>query len=63
MCARQTGSLRHSGETVAFLVACDRMEALIETMALMANHSARAAIRHDESGKGKYLPLSVFDEA
>jgi hypothetical protein len=27
----------------------------------MANHSARAAIRHDESGKGKYLPSSVLD--
>ena len=27
----------------------------------MANRSARAAIRHDESGKGKHLPLGRLD--
>jgi hypothetical protein len=49
--------------TVAFLVPRDRMEALLETMEILANPEAMRAIRRDQSGKGKYLPLSVLDEA
>ncbi len=44
----------HSGE---------RMEAPLETMEVMANPAAMRAIRRDQSGKGRYLPLSVLDEA
>jgi hypothetical protein len=55
--------VRQNHETVAFLVPRDRMEALLETMEIMANPKAMAAIRRDRSGKGKYLPLSVLDEA
>lgn len=58
---KQTISLRQNNETVAFLVPRERMEALLETMEIMANHKAMAAIRRDQSGKGKYLPLSVLD--
>jgi hypothetical protein len=47
---------------VAFLVPRDRMEALLETMEIMANPKAMRAIRRDQSGRGKYLPLSVLDE-
>ena len=60
--ARQTMSLRKQGETVAFLVPRERMEALLETMEILANPEAMRAIRRDQSGKGKYLPLSVLDE-
>lgn len=59
---KQTVSLRQDNETVAFLVPRDRMEALLETMEIMANPDAMRAIRRDQSGKGKYLPLSVLDE-
>jgi hypothetical protein len=37
---------RNSDETVAFLVPRDRMEALLETMKIMANPRAVAANRH-----------------
>ncbi len=59
---KQTVSLQENNETVAFLVPRDRMEALLETMEILANPEAMRAIRRDQSGKGKYLPLSVLDE-
>jgi antitoxin YefM len=61
--SKQTVSLRKNDETVAFLVPRDRMEALLETMELLANPEAMRAIRRDQAGKSKYLPLSVLDEA
>ena len=60
---KQTMTLRQDNETVAFLVPRERMEALLETMEIMANPEAMRAIRRDQSGKGKYLPLSALDEA
>ncbi len=60
--SKQTVSLRQDDETVAFLVPRERMEALLETMEIMSNPEAMKAIRRDQSGKGKYLPLSVLDE-
>jgi PHD/YefM family antitoxin component YafN of YafNO toxin-antitoxin module len=52
----------HGGRTEAFLVPRKRMEMILETMELLANPKAAAAVRRDRSGKGKYLPLSVLDE-
>jgi antitoxin YefM len=60
--SKQTVSLRQDNKTVAFLVPRDRMEALLETMEILANPQAMRAIRRDQSGKGKYLRLSVLDE-
>ena len=60
--AKQTVSLRQDDETVAFLVPRDRMEALLETMEILANPEAMKALRRDQSGEGKYLPLSVLNE-
>ena len=59
---KQTVSLCDKNETVAFLVPRDRMEALLETMEILANPEAMRAIRRDQSGKGRYLPLAVLDE-
>ncbi len=59
---KQTVSLQQDNETVAFLVPRERMEALLETMEILANPQAMRAIRRDQSGKGKYLPLSALDE-
>lgn len=59
---KQTVSLRQDDETVAFLVPRDRMEALLETMEILTNPKAIKALHRDQSGKGKYLPLSVLDE-
>lgn len=41
----------------------DDFDSLLETMELLANPEAMRAIRRDQSGKGKCLPLSVLDEA
>ena len=60
---KQTLSLRQNNETVAFLVPRERMEALLETMEILANPQAMRAIRRDQSGKGKYLSLSLLDES
>jgi hypothetical protein len=60
---KQTVSLRQDDKTVAFLVPRARMEALLETMEILANPEAMKAIRRDQAGKGKYLPLSVLDES
>jgi ATP phosphoribosyltransferase len=58
----ETVSLRRNNQTVAFLVPRKRMEALLETMEIMANPDAMGAIRRDRSGTAKYLPLSALDE-
>jgi antitoxin YefM len=60
--SKETITLQQREETVAFLVPRERMEALLETMEIMANPAAMRAVRRDRSGKGKYLPLSVRDE-
>jgi hypothetical protein len=60
--SKETITLRQREETVAFIVPRERMEALLETMEIMANPAAMRAIRRDQCGKGKYLPLSVLDE-
>ena len=60
--SKETITLRQREETVVFIVPRERMEALLETMEIMANPAAMRAISRDQSGKGKYLPLSVLDE-
>ena len=57
---KQTVSLQQDDKTVAFLVPRARMEALLETMEILAKPEAMKAIRRDQAGKGKYLPLSVL---
>jgi antitoxin YefM len=59
---KHTVTLQQDDKTVAFLVPRDRMEALLETMEILANPAAMKALHRDQSGKGKYLPLSVLDE-
>lgn len=60
--SKETITLRQREETVAFIVPRERMEALLETMEIMADPVAMRAIRRDQSGKGKYVPLSDLDE-
>ena len=60
---KQTVSLQQANETVAFLVPRERMEALLETMEILANPQAIRALRRDRSGNGRYLPLSALEEA
>ena len=62
--ANEEGSIaitRHA-ETVAYLVSRERMEAIVETLDLLANPQAMRAVRDYEAGKTKFLPLSALDE-
>lgn len=49
-------------KTVAYLLSAGRMEAIAETLEIMADPKAMAAIGAAKSGAGKYFPLSTLDE-
>ena len=55
------GITRHD-ETVAFILSRKRMDAIIETLEIMANRDAMKAIRDHRAGKTKFVPLSTLDE-
>ena len=62
--AEKEGALtiaRH-GRAVAFLISRDRMEAIIETLEIMANPKAMKAIRNYEAGKSRMKNVSCLDE-
>jgi prevent-host-death family protein len=51
-------SIRRRNETVAYLVSRERMEAIVETLELLANPEAMKAIAAHRAGKTKLIPLS-----
>ena len=57
---RTVGISRH-GHTEAFLVPRERMEAILETLELLANPAAMAAVQRDRAGQTRYLPLETLD--
>ena len=62
--AEKEGALpiaRH-GRTVAFIVSRERMEAILETLEIMANPKAMKAIRDYEAGKARMKDVSCLDE-
>jgi antitoxin YefM len=62
--AEQEGAVtiaRH-GQAVAFLVSRDRMEAIIETLEIMANPGAMKALRAYKAGKTTFKDISCLDE-
>jgi len=52
---------RHD-ETVAYVVSRERMEAIVETMEILANPRAMRALRDYEKGKLKFRPLEALDD-
>jgi antitoxin YefM len=52
---------RHS-QPVAYLVPRERMEAIIETLEIMADPRAMRAIRAARGGRTRYRPVSALDE-
>jgi prevent-host-death family protein len=57
-----TVCITRDDEAVAFIVSRDRMEAIVETLEIMASPEAMDAIRKHKSGTTKFLPVSVLDE-
>ena len=54
--------IRRRDETVAYVVSRERMEAIVETMELLANPEAMRAITAHRKGRAKLLPLSALEE-
>ena len=52
---------RHN-ETVAYLVSAEDMEAMVETMDVLANPGAMQVIRDYENGKTRFVDLDSLDE-
>ena len=55
-------TITKQGRAVAVLVSIERMEAIGETMELLADPKAMAAIRKHREGKAVYHELSALDE-
>jgi antitoxin YefM len=53
--------IRRRNDTVAYLVSRERMEAIVETMELLANPDAMKAIAAHRAGKTKLAALSSLD--
>ena len=60
--ARGTVTITRHDETVAYLVSRDRMEAIAETLELLAHPAALKAIRDYERGRTRFRPLTVLDD-
>jgi len=54
--------IRRREETVAVLVSRARMEAIVETMEILANPEAMKAIAVHRAGRTKLVPLSALDD-
>jgi PHD/YefM family antitoxin component YafN of YafNO toxin-antitoxin module len=61
--AERSIAIRRRDKTVAYLVSSERMEAIAETLEILANPDAMKAIRAHRAGKMKFFPLSSLDEA
>ena len=51
---------RHE-ETVAYLISRRRMDAIMETLDLLANPAAMKALRDYEQGRTKFRPVSALN--
>ena len=54
--------IQRRNKTVALLISRERMEAMVETMEVLANPKAMRAIANHRAGLTKFLPLSALDE-
>lgn len=49
--------IRRRDQTVAYVLSRERMEALAETLEILASPDAMRAIEKDRAGKGRYVAL------
>jgi len=55
-------TITRQGKAVAVLISIERMEAIAETMELLADPKAMAAIRKHREGRATYLDVSALDK-
>jgi PHD/YefM family antitoxin component YafN of YafNO toxin-antitoxin module len=49
-------------ETVAYLLSRDHLEAIVETMGLLANPKARKAIEEHRAGRTRFVPVTALGD-
>ncbi len=54
-------TITKQGKAVAVLISIERMEAIAETMEILADPKAMKAIREHRAGKGVYHDVSILD--
>jgi prevent-host-death family protein len=54
-------TITRQGRAVAVMMSIDRMEAIAETMEILADPKAMAALRRHREGKAIYHPSSALD--
>ena len=59
---RGTVTICRNGRVVGFMVSRDRMEAILETIEIMSDKEAMAAIRKYEAGEARFKDVSCLDE-
>jgi prevent-host-death family protein len=55
-------TITRQGKAVAVLMSIERMEAIAETMEILADPKAMEAIRKHREGRAKYHDLSALDK-
>jgi prevent-host-death family protein len=55
-------TITKQGKAVAVMLSIERMEAIAETMEILADPAAMAAIREHRAGRGVYHDASKLDE-
>ncbi len=55
-------SISRNGKIVSFVVSRDRLEAMLETLDLLADPEAMKAIRKYEAGRGRFKDVSCLDD-
>jgi antitoxin YefM len=53
--------IRRHNEPIAYLLSRERMEAIVETLEILANPEAMRLIRRHQAGKLELAPLSALD--
>lgn len=55
-------AIRRHNETVAYLLSRERMEAIVETLEILANPNAMRAIRSHRAGKTKFFGMKALEK-
>lgn len=58
----RTIAITRRNKVVGYVVSPERLEAMLETLEILANPEAMEAIQRTESGELEFRPLSAIDE-
>ena len=60
--AAGTIAITRHDETVAYVISRERMDAIMETLDILANPKAMQALREYERGKMRFHPIEAIDD-